>query len=51
LIAIVRIALQRPLTFIVMAIVIALAGLLSALRMPVDIFPEIRVPVLGIIWQ
>lgn len=47
---IVRIALQRPLTFIVMAILIAIAGMLAAFRMPVDIFPEIRIPVLGMAW-
>jgi multidrug efflux pump subunit AcrB len=51
LIGIVRVALQRPLTFIVMSILIAVAGIFAALRMPIDIFPEIRVPVLGIAWQ
>nr|WP_314187355.1 efflux RND transporter permease subunit [uncultured Brevundimonas sp.] len=51
MIGIVRIALQRPLTFIVMSILIAVAGVFAALRMPVDIFPEIRVPVLGVAWQ
>ncbi|MBU3076676.1 efflux RND transporter permease subunit [Sphingomonas quercus] len=51
MIALVRIALQRPLTFIVMAIFIAIAGILSAARMPVDIFPDIRVPVVAAVWQ
>jgi CzcA family heavy metal efflux pump len=47
----VRIALQRPLTFIVMAILIFIGGLLAALRTPVDIFPEIRIPVVAVAWQ
>ena len=51
MIGIVRIALSRPLTFIVMAIVILLGGILAALRTPVDIFPEIRVPVIAVAWQ
>lgn len=50
MIGIVRVALQRPLTFIVMSILIGVAGLFAAFRMPVDIFPEIRVPVLGVAW-
>jgi CzcA family heavy metal efflux pump len=48
---IVRVALQRPLTFIVMAILIALVGILSAIQTPVDIFPNIRVPVIAVAWQ
>ena len=51
LIALVRIALARPLTFIVMAIFIAIFGVLAAIRMPVDIFPNIRVPVIAVAWQ
>ena len=51
MIGIVRIALSRPLTFIVMAILIAILGVLSAARTPVDIFPEIRVPVVATAWQ
>src|SRR4051812_7882658 len=46
--AIVRIALSRPYTFIVMAVLIMIFGVLSATRMPTDIFPEIRVPVIGV---
>jgi len=46
--AIVRIALSRPYTFIVMAVLIVIFGVASALRMPTDIFPEIRVPVIGV---
>ncbi|WP_454883769.1 efflux RND transporter permease subunit [Sphingomonas oryzagri] len=48
---IVRIALARPLTFIVMAILIAIGGVLQAARTPVDIFPNIGVPVIATAWQ
>jgi CzcA family heavy metal efflux pump len=51
MIGIVRIALARPLTFIVMAIVILIGGVLAAIRTPVDIFPEIGVPVIAVAWQ
>ena len=51
MIALVRIALQRPYTFVVLAIVILIIGPLAALRTPVDIFPDIRIPVVAIIWQ
>ena len=47
----VRLALARPLTFIVMAILIAVVGVLAAGRTPVDIFPDIRVPVIATAWQ
>ncbi|CAN5847802.1 efflux RND transporter permease subunit [soil metagenome] len=51
MIGIVRVALHRPLTFVVMAIVIAIVGVLAAVRMPVDIFPNIRIPVIAVAWQ
>ncbi len=51
MIGIVRIALNRPLTFIVMAILIAIGGTLAALRTPVDMFPNIRIPVIAVAWQ
>ncbi|WP_375380984.1 efflux RND transporter permease subunit [uncultured Sphingomonas sp.] len=51
MIGIVRIALARPLTFIVMAILIAIIGVLAAVQTPVDIFPDIRVPVIATAWQ
>jgi multidrug efflux pump subunit AcrB len=51
MIGIVRVALSRPLTFIVMAILIALIGVISAITTPVDIFPNIRVPVIATAWQ
>ncbi len=50
MIGIVRIALRRPYTFIVLALTILIAGPLAALRTPVDIFPDIRIPVIAIIW-
>jgi multidrug efflux pump subunit AcrB len=51
LIGTVRTALRRPYTFVVLAILIVLVGPLSALRMPTDIFPEIRIPVIAVAWQ
>jgi multidrug efflux pump subunit AcrB len=51
MLAIVRIALHRPYTFIVAALLILLIGTLAALRMPVDIFPSINIPIIGVAWQ
>ena len=48
---IVRIALGRPYTFVVLALLILIIGPLAALRTPTDIFPEIRIPVIGVVWQ
>jgi multidrug efflux pump subunit AcrB len=48
---IVRVALERPLTFIVMAILIAIIGPLAAMQMPTDIFPDIKIPVIGVAFQ
>ena len=50
MIAIVRIALSRPYTFIVLAILIALFGTLSWFRTPTDIFPNIGIPVISAVW-
>jgi multidrug efflux pump subunit AcrB len=47
----VRIALNRPYTFVVLALLLLIIGPLSATRTPVDIFPDIRIPVIGVIWQ
>ncbi len=49
--AIVRLALARPYTFVVMAILIMIFGALSVLRAPVDIFPNIGIPVISVIWN
>ncbi len=47
---IVRLALQRPYTFVVMALLIAILGTVTAIRMPTDIFPEIDIPVVAVVW-
>ncbi len=47
---IVRLALGRPYTFVVMAILIAILGGASILSMPVDIFPYIDIPVVSVLW-
>src|SRR3954466_13442938 len=47
----VRIALRRPYTFVVMAMLIAIMGVLSIIRMPTDIFPDIDIPVISVIWN
>src|ERR1043165_2487631 len=48
---IVRLALRRPLTFIVAALVLLLLTPYVLLRTPTDIFPAINIPVVSIIWQ
>src|SRR6204780_1251823 len=48
--AIVLIALKRPYTFVVLAILIAIFGALAAIRTPTDIFPNIRIPVVAVVW-
>ena len=48
---IVSLALRRPYTFIVMALVIILLTPLILLRTPVDIFPEINIPVISVVWN
>ena len=47
---IVRLALNRPYTIAVMAALIILLGLASILTMPKDIFPDIDIPVVSVIW-
>ncbi len=48
---IVKLALRRPYTFVVLAILILILGTLAALRTPTDIFPNINIPVVSIIWN
>jgi multidrug efflux pump subunit AcrB len=48
---IVRLALRRPYTFVVMAALIVIGGVYSLLRMPTDILPEIDIPVISVVWQ
>ncbi|PTR34967.1 multidrug efflux pump subunit AcrB [Luteibacter sp. OK325] len=50
MLALVRIALARPYTFIVLALLILIAGPLAALRTPTDIFPNIGIPVISVVW-
>ena len=47
---IVQLALRRPYTFVVMSIVILILGVLSILRTPKDIFPNINIPVVSVNW-
>ena len=48
---IVRLALRRPYTFTVMAIMLVLLGVVSIFRMSTDIFPAIDIPVVSVIWS
>ena len=50
MLGIVRIALSRPYTFIVLALLILIVGPLAALRTPTDIFPDISIPVIAVVW-
>jgi multidrug efflux pump subunit AcrB len=51
LMSVVHTALRRPYTFVVLALLLVIVGPLAALRMPTDIFPEIRIPVIAAAWQ
>jgi len=48
---IVSLALRRPYTFIVLALLIALLGVFAILRTPTDIFPNIKIPVVATVWR
>ena len=48
---IVRLALRKPYTFTVMALIILILGGLSYVKMPKDIFPNIDIPVVSVIWS
>jgi multidrug efflux pump subunit AcrB len=48
--ALVLIALRRPYTFVVLAILILLFGVISVLRTPTDIFPPVKIPVIAAVW-
>ena len=47
---IVRLALRRPYTFVVLSMLIALLGIASAIEAPKDIFPSIDIPVVSVVW-
>ncbi|MET0984068.1 MAG: efflux RND transporter permease subunit, partial [Steroidobacteraceae bacterium] len=51
MLGIVRIALRRPYTFIVLALLILIIGPLAILRTPTDIFPNIGIPVISVVWN
>ncbi|HSE11997.1 MAG TPA: efflux RND transporter permease subunit, partial [Rudaea sp.] len=51
MVGIVRIALQRPYTFAVLALLILIIGPLAVLRTPTDIFPGIDIPIIAVAWQ
>jgi CzcA family heavy metal efflux pump len=48
---IVRLALRRPYTFVVLSILLLIMGPVTILRTPTDIFPNINIPVVSIVWQ
>ncbi|HZQ41317.1 MAG TPA: efflux RND transporter permease subunit, partial [Rhizomicrobium sp.] len=50
MVSIVRLALRRPYTFVVMAILIVIFGALAVARTATDIFPDIRIPVIAVVW-
>jgi multidrug efflux pump subunit AcrB len=51
MVGIVKLALQRPYTFVVMALLIMIFGISSALRTPTDIFPNINIPVISVVFS
>src|SRR5205807_2814650 len=48
---IVRLALRRMYTFVVVALLIAVLGAVSIVRMSTDIFPNIDIPIVSVVWQ
>ena len=48
---IVRLALRRPYTFVVASILILILGVVSILRTPTDIFPNIDIPIVSALWN
>src|SRR5258705_9716130 len=51
MVGIVKLALRRPYAFIVMALLIMIFGVASALRTPIDIFPNINIPVISVVFS
>jgi multidrug efflux pump subunit AcrB len=51
LLGLVRVALRRPYTFVVLALTLLIVGPLAAVRTPTDIFPDIKMPVIAVAWQ
>src|SRR6204780_5299173 len=50
MLAVVRIALSRPYSFVVMAMLIVIFGVTAAIKTPTDIFPNIGIPVVAVVW-
>ena len=48
--AIVITALKRPYTFVVLSLLILAFGVLSVMRAPTDVFPNIKLPVVSVVW-
>src|SRR5580658_7771427 len=48
---IVKLALRRPYTFIMLAVLIVFLGVYSILKTPTDIFPNIKIPIAAVIWR
>src|SRR5271155_4400849 len=48
---IVKVALNRPYTFIVLALLILLVSPLVIMRTPTDIFPNVNIPVIAVLWN
>src|ERR1700690_4525093 len=48
---IVKLALRRPYTFIMLAVLIVFLGVYSILKTPTDIFPDIKIPIAAVIWR
>ena len=48
---IVLLALRRPYTFVVLGLLILIMGPLAIRNMPTDIFPQINIPVVSVIWR
>ncbi|MFF7710580.1 efflux RND transporter permease subunit [Pseudomonas sp. NPDC007930] len=51
MLGLVRTALHKPYTFAVLALLICLVGPLAALRTPTDVYPDIGIPVVAVVWQ
>jgi multidrug efflux pump subunit AcrB len=51
MIAIIKLALQRPYTFIVMAMLILIFGIMAWVKTPTDVFPDIGIPVVSVVWS
>lgn len=47
----VRIALSRPYTFVVLALMLLIIGILSILRTPTDVLPSIEIPIVSVVWN